>query len=139
MTLPPPQPLSPFPNTPDSSPSHYIVEQMTPTAITAAFPIVVTIPDNDLENGQYLRATKFITTPLASATGMEQLNNKQFIVQQISGDTFHLYGPDNLPVDGRNFTPYIQGGQFTRTGQSLGIINPTEPPPPGNPPWPWEV
>lgn len=139
MSLPPPQPESAFPNTPDSSPSHYIVEQMTPTAITNTLPIVVTIPGNTLQNGQYLRATKFIVWPASAATGMEQLNGKQFIVQQKSGDTFHLYGSDNLPVDGRTFTPYVSGGQFTRTGQSLGIVNPTEDPPPGNPPWPWEV
>lgn len=139
MTLPPPQPPSAYPNTPDSSPSHYIVEQMTPTAITNTFPIVVTIPGNTLQNGQSLRATKFVSMPFAAATGMEQLNNQSFIVQQVSGDTFQLYGNDNLPVDGRNFTPYIAGGQFTRVGQSLGIVNPTYTPPPGNPPWPWET
>jgi len=81
MSLPPPNPESPPPNNPDSSPSHFIVEQMVPEGITNTLPIVVTITNHGLSNGQFIRATKFYSFPIALATGMYQLNNLQFMVQ----------------------------------------------------------
>lgn len=127
------QPASPYPNNPDSSLSHFTDRQFTPTAITNAFPIVVTIPSHGFSNGETLRTTKFISIPFASATGMEQLNNRTFYIQQATTNTFQLYGVDGLPVDGRNYTPFIAGGQFTLTGPTLPIVNPSHFPPPGVP------
>src|SRR5215510_3199768 len=97
------QPESTYPNNPDSSLSHITTRQYVPTSITNTFPIVVTIPSNGFYNGYAIRATKFITMSFANATGMEQLNNRQFFVQQLNGDDFQLYGNDGLPVDGRNY------------------------------------
>jgi hypothetical protein len=138
MTLPPANPESPPPNTPDSSPSHFIVEQMTPESITNALPILVTITNHGLSNGQFIRATKFYNLPIAVATGMYQLNNKQFMVQQCTDDTFILCDNNSVPIDGRNYTPYVQGGEFTLVGQSLGIVNPAPAPPSGIPAFPPE-
>lgn len=120
----------------DSSLSHFTNRQYVPENITAALPMVVTITNHGLQNGQSLRATKFITVPLALATGMEQLNNSSFVVQQSTDNTFQLYDNRGLPVDGRLFTPYVQGGLFTLTGQDLPIVNPSHFPPPPTPPTP---
>jgi hypothetical protein len=125
------QPASAYPNNPDSSLSHYTTRQFTSEAITAALPIVVTKTAHGLSNGQSIRATKFITIPLANATGMEQLNNKLFYVRQVTTDTFQLADRNTNPIDGRNFTPYIQGGQFTVVGNTTLIVNPSNFPPAG--------
>lgn len=128
------QPADEYPVEPeagDSSLSHFTNRQYVPEGITATLPIVVTITNHGLQNDQSLRATKFITVPLSLATGMEQLNNGSFVVQQSTTNTFQLYYSNGLPVDGRNFTPYIQGGLFTLTGQDLPIVNPSHFPPPG--------
>ena len=125
------QPTSPYPNSPDSSLSHFTVRQFTPEAITMTLPVIVTKTAHGLQNGQALRATRFVRMPFASATGMEQLNNKLFYIRYVTADTFQLCDANTVPIDGRNFTPYIQGGQFTLVGQDLPIVNPSFFPPPG--------
>lgn len=127
------QPLSPYPNNPDSSPSHFTTRQFTPENITATLPIVVTKTAHGLINGQAIRFTKFITIPLALATGMQQLNNKLFYVQGVTDNTFYLSDRNTIYIDGSNFTPYVQGGQFTLVGQDLPIVNPSMFPPQSNP------
>ncbi len=133
------QPEDEFPVDPpagDSSLSHFTIRQFTPEAITASLPIVVTITDHGFSNGQALQTTQFIRMPFASATGMEQLNNRVFFVQQATSNTFQLYDRQGFPIDGRNYTTFIQGGQFTLTGPTLPIVNPSHFPPPGDPPFP---
>ncbi len=124
------QPPSPYPNNPDSSLSHFTTRQFTPEAITASLPMVVTKTAHGLLNNQAIRATKFITYPIALATGMQQLNNQLFYVRQATTDTFQLADRNTNPIDGRNFTAYVQGGQFTVAGEYL-VVNPSEFPPPG--------
>jgi hypothetical protein len=128
------QPASPYPNNPDSSLSHFTNRQFTPEDITNALPVVVTKTAHGLQNEQALRATKFITIPFALATGMEQLNNRLFYIRQVTTDTFQLCDANTNPIDGRSFTPYIQGGQFTLVGEDLPIVNPSHFPPAGVPP-----
>ncbi len=130
------QPPSTYPNNPDTSPSHFTVRQKTPSAITATLPILVTLTSHGFENGQAIRATKFITSPLALATGMQELNNRLFYVQQATVDTFELYDANGLPIDGRTFTAYVSGGEFTLAGNTPLIVNPSHFPPPGIPPFP---
>lgn len=125
------QPESPYPNNPDSSLSHFTNRQFTPENITAALPVVVTKTAHGLQNGQALRATKFITMPFALATGMSQLNNRLLYVRQVTTNDFQLCDANTNAIDGRNFTAYIQGGQFTLVGQDLPIVNPSHFPPPG--------
>ncbi len=130
------QPADEFPQSPDSSLSHFTYRQFTPEAITATLPIVVTKTAHGLQNGQAIRATQFITMPFASATGMKQLNMGLFYVQQATTDTFQLYDSNSIPIDGRNFTAYVQGGQFTVTGPQILCVNPSHFPPPGIPIFP---
>jgi hypothetical protein len=125
------QPASAYPNNPDSSLSHFTNRQFTPEGITATFPVVVTKAAHGLQNGQALRATKFVSMPFAVATGMEQLNNRKFYVRQASLDTFQLCDNNTIGIDGRNFTPYISGGQFTVVGPDLPVVNPSHFPPAG--------
>lgn len=127
------QPADEHPDSPDSSLSHFTNRQFTPEAITNTLPIVVTITAHGFQNGQTLRATKFITMPFALATGMEQLNNRLFYVQQATTNTFQLYGVNGLPIDGRGYTPFIVGGEFTLSGPTLPVVNPSHFPPPGVP------
>lgn len=115
----------------DSSLSHFTTRQFTPENITATLPVVVTKTNHGLQNGQALRATKFISIPYALATGMEQLNNNLFYVRQVTTNTFQLCDSNTNPIDGRNFTSYMQGGQFTLTGPDVLIVNPSSFPPPG--------
>jgi hypothetical protein len=123
------QPESEYPNNPDSSLSHFTVRQFTPDAISATLPVVVTKTAHGLQNGQGLRATQFISMPYSRASGMEQLNNKLYYVQHATTDTFELANVDTLGVDGRNYTPYISGGQFTVSGPL--VVNPSAFPPAG--------
>lgn len=125
------QPASAYPNNPDSSLSHYTTRQFTPEAITASLPIIVTKTAHGLQNGQAIRATKFVSMPFANATGMEQLNNKLYFIRQVTTDTFQLADRNTNPIDGNNYTPYIQGGQFTLVGNTTLIVNPSNFPPPG--------
>lgn len=125
------QPASPYPNNPDSSLSHFTNRQFVPENITNTLPVVVTKTAHGFQNGQAIRATKFISIPFALATGMEQLNNKLFYIRQVSVDTFQLCDASTNPIDGRGFTPYIQGGQFTLVGPDLPVVNPSHFPPPG--------
>lgn len=130
------QPPSPYPNNPDSSLSHFTTRQFVPENITNTWPIVVTLTNHGFQNGQALRFTQFISIPFANATGMEQLNNTVVYVQQSNTSTFILCDVGTIPIDGRGFTPYIQGGQMTLTGPDILVVNPSHFPPPGIPVFP---
>lgn len=130
------QPESTYPNNPDTTPSHFTVRQKTPEDINSTLPILVTLTSHGFENGQAIRATKFIYTPLALATGMQQLNNRLFYVQNSTTNTFELYDANGVPIDGRGYTTYISGGEFTLAGNTPLIVNPSYFPPPGIPVFP---
>jgi len=133
------QPADEYPVDPpagDSSLSHFTTRQFTPTNILPGMPPVVTYASHGLQNGQAIRATKFVSMPFAVATGMEQLNNQLYYVQLATTDTFGLFDQNAQPIDGRGFTFYIGGGEFTLVGQDLLVVNPSEFPPLGDPPFP---
>ncbi len=125
------QPESAYPNNPDSSLSHFTTRQFTPENITNTLPIIVTKTAHGLQNGQALRATKFVNMPLAVATGMEQLNNRLFFIRQASVDDFQLCDANTVAIDGSTYSAYISGGQFTLTGPDLPVVNPSAFPPVG--------
>lgn len=130
------QPASSYPNNPDVSLSHFTNRQFVPSAISNTFPIVVTIASHGFSNGNAIRGTKFIKMPFANATGMEQLNNRLFYVQQATANTFQLYDVNGLPIDGTMYTAFIAGGEFTLAGNTPLIVNPSHFPPPGIPIFP---
>lgn len=101
------------------------VLQQFPTAITATFPVVVTIPNHGWTAGQFIIASNFVIHPSPSATGMFQLNYRQFQIRNVTTNTFELFDEFNLPVDGTNYTSFINNGlaMFTLEGPSLNIQN----------------
>jgi hypothetical protein len=103
----------------------FATTQLTPTAITKTVPVNVTVDNHGLSAGQYVRATRFYALPLIDATGMEQLNNQLFVVQNITTNTFDLFDQYGEPIDGRNYTTFINNslGQFNLTGPSLDTQN----------------
>lgn len=132
------QPVSTYPNNPDTTPSNYTFRQKTPSSITATLPVHVTLTAHGFLDGQAIRATKFVTMPIANATGMQQLNNRLFYVQQATDDEFDLYDSSGFPIDGRTYSAYVQGGEFTLAGNDPLIVNPSHFPPPGIPVFPPE-
>ena len=125
-----------YPIAPSNTLSHFTTRQFTPSQITNTLPITVTIANHGFQSNQALRATKFVTMPFANATGMEQLNNRLFYVQEPTTNTFQLYDVMGYPIDGRSYTAYISGGNFTLTGPTLPVVNPSHFPPPSVPPIP---
>ncbi len=103
----------------------FAVTQMIPTAIEKSVPVRVTIAGHELQAQQVVRATRFYASPLSDATGMEQLNNRAFVVGNITTDTFDLFDQYGEPIDGTNYTTFINNGlgQFNLTGPDLFTQN----------------
>ena len=99
--------------------------QLIPTAITPTKPVVVTSVGHGLSDDQRVRATRFVVNPTSVATGMEQLNNRDFVVQHLTTDTFELFDIEAQPIDGTGYTTFISNGlaQFTVTGPDLDYEN----------------
>lgn len=132
------QPEDEYPQSPDSSLSHFTTRQQTPEDISRSLPVVVTKTAHGLQNGQQVRFTKLMPMPFANATGMYQLNNNAYYVGQATANAFSLFDAQGRGIDGRNYDAYISGGQFTVTGPTLPVVNPSHFPPPGDPPFPPE-
>ena len=122
----------------DSSPSDFTYQQYVPTAISATFPVVVTVDNHPFILGNALRCTMFYRMPFASSSGMEQLNNQLVYVGFTTINTFTLTDQFGNGIDGRNFTPFVYKGiaQMTLTGPLLDVNNPAPAPPSGQPPFP---
>jgi hypothetical protein len=103
----------------------FAITYMTPTAITKTNPVRVTVVANGLVNGQYVRATRFYPLPAIDDTGMYQLNNQQYVVGNVTVDTFDLYDQYGNPIDGTDFVTFIDSGvaQINLVGESLFTQN----------------
>ena len=100
---------------------------IVPTAITQASPAVVTSNGHGLINGEFVRATNFRSTPVANATGMYGLNNQEFMVGNVTTNTFALFLPyTSTPVDTTAETAFVNNGvaYFNLVGQKLYTKNP---------------
>lgn len=104
---------------------YFTLQQKYPTAITATFPVRVTIPNHGMTSGQYIRASNFVASPSFYATGMEQLNYNLYIIGNVTTNEFDLFDTFNLPIDGTLFTPFVDNGLalFTLTGPALDTQN----------------
>ena len=104
--------------------SGFAAEQKLPTVVSAGAACTVTITGHGWSNGQYVRATGFYASPASVATGMQQLNNRLFMIGNVTANTFVLYDPQTgLAIDSSAYTAYTSGrsAQFTLTGESLDI------------------
>ena len=102
-----------------------ITQLASPSAISQTVPVKVTIDNHGLQRGQVVRATRFYALPHNDATGMEQLNNKAFVVSNTTQNTFELFDQYGEPIDGTNYTAYVPNGlgQFNLTGPDLFTQN----------------
>lgn len=87
------------------------------TDATQANPVVITAPGHTFNNGDKV-AIKVVV-------GMIELNDRVFIVQNVSGNTFKLMDDGNvadavapIDIDGTGFTLYTSGGTVQRAIQT---------------------
>lgn len=90
-------------------------QHVTITGITTAEPAVVTAANHGLSTGDRVVITKVV------GTMAPEVNNQTFVVNVISSSTFSLYDVYGLPV--AIVGAYTSGGQLTKTGPELGIVD----------------
>lgn len=90
-------------------------QHVTITGATTATPCVITAASHGLVDGDRIVITKVVGT-----IGPE-LNNQTFVVDVLSSSTFGLYDVYGLPIT--TVGAYTSGGQLTKTGPELGIVD----------------
>jgi hypothetical protein len=90
-------------------------QHVTITGITTATPAVVTAASHGLSDGDRVVITKVVGT-----IGPE-VNNQTFVVDVLSSSTFALYDIYGVPIT--TVGSYTSGGQLTKTGPELGIVD----------------
>lgn len=93
----------------------FVDQHVTITGITTATPAVVTAASHGLVDGDRVVITKVVGT-----IGPE-VNNQTFVVDVLSSSTFGLYDVYGLPIT--TVGSYTSGGQLTKTGPELGIVD----------------
>jgi hypothetical protein len=91
-------------------------QHVTITGITTATPGVVTAASHGLSDGD-----RVVITKLTGNIG-DELNYRTFVVVVASANTFALYDIYGLPITVAS-TYSASGGQITKTGPELGIID----------------
>ncbi len=77
----------------------------TITGATAANPVVITSAGHGLSNGDEVY--------IAGVVGMTELNGRNFIIQNVTANTFELLDLNSAAVDGTGYTAYSSGGTAT--------------------------
>lgn len=104
----------------------FTVQQKFPVLeIDKTFPVRVTVLNHGMTNGQFVRANNFFYTPVQFATGMYEINNKLYMLGNVTTDTFELFDEYGNGIDGTSFTTYVVNNlsQFTLTGPDLDTQN----------------
>ena len=99
----------------NNSASGFAAEQKTITGITTASPAVVTAAAHGLSNGDRIMITKVV-----GSIGAE-VNNKEFVVQVLTANTFALYDIYGMPIT--TVGAYVSGGQLNKMGPRLGVVD----------------
>jgi hypothetical protein len=97
------------------TPAAFTDQHVTITGITTATPAVVTAAGHGLSDGDRVVITKVVGT-----IGPE-VNNQTFVVDVLSSSTFALY--DIYGVAITTVGTYTSGGQLTKTGPDLNVVN----------------
>ena len=90
-------------------------EHVTITGATTATPCVITAAGHGLSDGD-----RIVITKIVGSIGAE-LNNNTYVVDVLSSSTFALYDVYGLPIT--TVGSYTSGGQLTKTGPRLGIVD----------------
>ena len=93
----------------------FVDQHVTITGITTATPGVVTAASHGLTDGDRVVITKVVGTIAA------EVNNQTFVVDVTSANAFALYDVYGLPIT--TVGSYTSGGQLTKTGPELGIVD----------------
>jgi hypothetical protein len=98
-----------------STASGFTDQHVTITGITTATPAVVTAASHGLVDGDRVVITKVV------GTIAPEVNNQTFVVDVLTANTFALYDVYGLPIT--TVGSYTSGGQITKTGPDLGIVD----------------
>lgn len=100
----------------NNTPSQFANEHLVVQTISTATPAVVTTTAaHGLADGD-----RVVLTKIAGAVGFI-LNNYTYVVKVLSSTTFALYDTYGIPI--ANIGAYTSGGQVTKTGPDLGVVN----------------
>ena len=78
----------------------------TISGATQANPVVITATSHGYSNGDEISIT--------SVSGMTELNNKRYLVANITTNTFEITNVDGTNINGTSFTAYTSGGVANR-------------------------
>lgn len=79
---------------------------VTAGGVTQGLPALVNLTAHGYEDGNWVRITGVV--------GMTQLNNREFVVGDVTANTFKLYYPGGASVDSTVFGAYVSGGVVER-------------------------
>lgn len=100
----------------NNTPSAFANEHLVISTVSTATPAVVTTSTaHGLTTGD-----RVVLTKLAGDVG-SILNNYTYVVRVLSSTTFSLYDVYGIPI--ANAGTYTSGGQVTKTGPDLGVVN----------------
>ena len=93
--------------------------------VTAADPVVVTTTtDHGYQSGQIIRVTD-LGSDMPTARGMDQINNKRYMITVIDADEFSLQDPvTGEDIDGSAYTAWVSGGRVVPESRVLSLNNP---------------
>ena len=109
----------PQPDTADDAPATGIHATGAITGATAADPVVITSNAHGLSNGDKI----FIS----GVAGMVELNEGQYLVANVTANTFELQDEDSADIDGTGFTAYTSGGTWVRGNALLAELECSNP------------
>ena len=93
----------------------FAATQVTITGITTATPAVVTATAHGLSNNSRIIISQVVGTMAA------EINNKEYVVQVLTVNTFALYDVHGVAIT--TVGAYASGGQLNKTGPTLGTEN----------------
>jgi len=90
-------------------------QHVTITGASTATPCVITAANHGLADSD-----RVVITKIVGSIGQE-LNGKTFVVDVLSSSTFALYDTFGVPITTAG--SYTSGGQITKTGPKLGVVD----------------
>lgn len=102
-------------------------EPVAISSITAADPVVVTATAHGFNNGDYVDFSDIVWEPTYDEFDTEiqpdQLNFKRYVVRNKTTNTFELEDLEGNPVDGTEFSAYVEGGYARKAVLTISGLN----------------
>lgn len=92
--------------------------------------VVTTTAAHGFQTDQIVRITDLGNVgPNAAARGMDQLNNRRFLITVLNTTTFSLRDViTDEPIDSTNYTAWVSGGRCDIESRVISLNNPQQPP-----------